>query len=340
MWISSVVNIDWPSKASRPPGPDRGPAGRVPPAARPGRAAASQRRRGAGPAHRRRVLALAVRALVGIPDRRTRPGPGLGPAGLPGRRVAQAEPGVPRLVQPVPRSPCRPPAAPAPTSTKLAPGHPARQHPGLDLRLPAAGVAGSRLYYNPGIPEVREFVQTAMMDAVKRYDIDGVHFDDYFYPYPAALPGLPDDATFAAVRRRLHRPGRLAAGQHRPADPGDERQDQGGEAVGEVRRQPVRHLAEQAADPLGSDTTGSQSYDTISADTRKWVKQEWIDYVVPQLYWYIGQYPAADYARLVPGGPRRCAAPACSSTSARPTTRAATRRTGRTGRTPASCPTT
>jgi uncharacterized lipoprotein YddW (UPF0748 family) len=55
-----------------------------------------------------------------------------------------------------------------------------------------------------------------------------------------------------------------------------------------------------SADPLGSDTTGSQSYDIISADTRKWVKEEWIDYVVPQLYWYIGQYPAADYARLVP----------------------------------------
>ena len=64
-----------------------------------------------------------------------------------------------------------------------------------------------------------------------------------------------------------------------------------------------------AADPLGSDTTGSQSYDIISADTRKWVKQEWIDYIVPQLYWYIGQYPAADYARLVPWWARRCAAP-------------------------------
>ena len=56
----------------------------------------------------------------------------------------------------------------------------------------------------------------------------------------------------------------------------------------------------ETADPDGSDTTGSQSYDIISADTRKWVKQEWIDYIVPQLYWYIGQYPAADYARLVP----------------------------------------
>ncbi|MCI4062889.1 family 10 glycosylhydrolase [Micromonospora sp. R77] len=183
---------------------------------------------------------------------------------------------------------------------KLAPDHPARQHPDWVFAYPPAGVAGSRLYYNPGIPEVREFVQTAMMDAVNRYDVDGVHFDDYFYPYPSGAYQVPDDATFAAYNRGF-------------TDRADWRRDNINLLVQEMGTKikaakpwvkfgvsPFGIWRNKSVDPNGSDTTGSQSYDIISADTRKWIKNEWIDYVVPQLYWYIGQYPAADYARLVP----------------------------------------
>ncbi|MEV0429413.1 family 10 glycosylhydrolase [Micromonospora sp. NPDC050495] len=184
--------------------------------------------------------------------------------------------------------------------SKLAPNHPVRQHPDWVFAYPPAGVAGSRLYYNPGIPEVREFVQTAMMDAVKRYDIDGMHFDDYFYPYPSGTYQYPDDATFAAYNRGF-------------TDRADWRRDNINLLIQEMGAKikaakpwvkfgvsPFGIWRNKSADPNGSDTTGSQSYDIISADTRKWVKEEWIDYIVPQLYWYIGQYPAADYARLVP----------------------------------------
>ncbi|MGK5742993.1 family 10 glycosylhydrolase [Micromonospora sp. URMC 103] len=184
--------------------------------------------------------------------------------------------------------------------SKLAPNHPVRQHPDWVFAYPPAGVAGSRLYYDPGVPEVREFVQTAMMDAVKRYDIDGVHFDDYFYPYPSGTYQVPDDVTFAAYNRGF-------------TDRADWRRDNINLLVKEMNARikaakpwvkfgvsPFGIWRNASADPLGSDTTGSQSYDIISADTRKWVKEEWIDYIVPQLYWYIGQYPAADYARLVP----------------------------------------
>ncbi|SCL20359.1 Uncharacterized lipoprotein YddW, UPF0748 family [Micromonospora nigra] len=183
---------------------------------------------------------------------------------------------------------------------RLAPGHPAREHPEWTFVYPPAGVAGSRLYYNPGIPEVREFVQTAMMDAVRRYDIDAVHFDDYFYPYPSGTHQVPDDATFAEFNRGF-------------TDRADWRRNNVDLLVQEMSARikaakpwvkfgvsPFGIWRNASADPLGSDTTGSQSYDIIYADTRKWIKQEWIDYVVPQLYWYIGQYPAADYARLVP----------------------------------------
>src|SRR5439155_9408722 len=54
-----------------------------------------------------------------------------------------------------------------------------------------------RFYYNPGIPQVRQFVEDAIMDAVTRYDVDGVHFDDFFYPYPVKGRDFPDAATFA-----------------------------------------------------------------------------------------------------------------------------------------------
>ncbi|GIJ75814.1 Uncharacterized lipoprotein YddW, UPF0748 family [Micromonospora phaseoli] len=183
---------------------------------------------------------------------------------------------------------------------QLAPGHPARENPEWSFAYPPAGVAGSRLYYNPGIPEVREFVQTAMLDAVRRYDIDAVHFDDYFYPYPSGTHQVPDDDAFAEHHRGF-------------TDRADWRRDNINLLVKEMGARikavkpwvkfgvsPFGIWRNAAADPLGSNTTGSQSYDIVFADTRKWVKQEWIDYVVPQLYWYIGQYPAADYARLVP----------------------------------------
>lgn len=58
------------------------------------------------------------------------------------------------------------------------------------------GPVRGKLYYNPGMPEVRAFVQDAMADAVARYPVDGVHWDDYFYPYPAEGEEFDDDAAF------------------------------------------------------------------------------------------------------------------------------------------------
>ena len=73
----------------------------------------------------------------------------------------------------------------------LVPGHPARRHPEWVIRYAGA------LYYDPGVPAARLFVEDAILDAVERYEIDGVHFDDYFYPYPVGAAPFPDDATFA-----------------------------------------------------------------------------------------------------------------------------------------------
>ncbi|MDT0345633.1 glycoside hydrolase family 10 protein [Streptomyces litchfieldiae] len=176
---------------------------------------------------------------------------------------------------------------------KLAEGHPVRDHPGWAVPY------GGRLYYNPGLPEVRAFVQDAMMHAVESYEIDGVHWDDYFYPYPVAGEEFDDDAAF-----REHGGGY--------EDRGDWRRHNIDLLVREMRDRvraarpgvpfgvsPFAIWRNRATDPLGSDTDGGvQTYDDLYADVRTWVKEGWLDYVVPQVYWHIGN-TAADYATLV-----------------------------------------
>ncbi|WP_428963438.1 glycoside hydrolase family 10 protein [Micromonospora fluostatini] len=300
MWISSVVNIDWPSAASL---------------TAPDRIAAQQ-------AEYRALLDLAQRRHHNAVVVQVRPtadalwpsphepwseyltgvrgqDPGWDPLGFLVAEAHRRNLEFHAWFNPYRVSMPAPGGAGADLD-RLAPGHPARRQPEWTFAYPPAGVAGSRLYYDPGVPEVRAFVQTAILDAVRRYDIDGVHFDDYFYPYPSGTHEVPDDATFARYHRGF-------------TDRADWRRDnvdlliqETGTRIKAVKPwvkfgvSPFGIWRNASADPLGSDTTGSQSYDIVSADSRRWVRQEWIDYVVPQLYWYIGQYPAADYARLVP----------------------------------------
>jgi uncharacterized lipoprotein YddW (UPF0748 family) len=181
---------------------------------------------------------------------------------------------------------------------KLPADHPVRNHPEWTVPYPV-NAAGARLYYNPGVPEVRRFVQDAVLDAVNKYDIDGVHFDDYFYPYPAAGQDFADDVTFA----------QYGAGWATKADWRRNNIDLLVQELGQRIKQvkpwvkfgvsPFGIWRNVAADPLGSETNGTQSYDANFADTRKWVKEQWIDYIVPQVYWHIG-LAVADYAKLVP----------------------------------------
>jgi len=175
----------------------------------------------------------------------------------------------------------------------LVPTHPARLHP--DWVLPYGG----KLYYNPGVPAARRFCVTAILDAVERYDLDGVHFDDYFYPYPVVGETFADDDTFAAYGSGF-------------ADKASWRRQNIDtlirELVGGIRRakpkvqfgvSPFAVWRNIATDPRGSDTkAGAQTYDDLCADTRRWVREEWIDYIAAQVYWAIG-LPVADYAKIV-----------------------------------------
>ncbi|MEU9333542.1 family 10 glycosylhydrolase [Streptomyces sp. NPDC048290] len=176
---------------------------------------------------------------------------------------------------------------------RLTATHPVRRNPGWAVPY------GGKLYYNPGLPEVRAFVQEAMLDAVARYPVDALHWDDYFYPYPVAGQVFDDDDAYDAHggsfdtrgdwrRDNINRLVRDMAAGVRRTRPGTE-----------FGISPFGVWRNAGTDPLGSDTRAMQSYDDIYADTRRWVRENWIDYLCPQLYWHIGN-SAADYAKLVP----------------------------------------
>ncbi|MFC8518797.1 glycoside hydrolase family 10 protein [Streptomyces sp. NPDC057257] len=177
--------------------------------------------------------------------------------------------------------------------SRLIASHPARKHPDWVVKY------GGKLYYNPGLPQVRAFVENAILDAVKKYPVDAVHFDDYFYPYPVAGQTFDDDAAYdrygagfanrAAWRRgNIDKLVRETAARIKEIRPGTQ-----------FGISPFGVWRNIATDSHGSDTrAGVQTYDDLHADTRKWVRQNWIDYIAPQIYWNIG-FAAADYAKLV-----------------------------------------
>jgi uncharacterized lipoprotein YddW (UPF0748 family) len=178
--------------------------------------------------------------------------------------------------------------------TKLVATHPARKHPDWVVTY------GGKMYYNPGLPAVRAFVEKAILDAVRKYPVDAVHFDDYFYPYPVAGQTFDDDAAYDRYG---------AAFPNRAAWRRDSIDKLVRETAAGIKRirpttqfgiSPFGVWRNATIDARGSDTrAGVQTYDDLNADTRKWVRENWIDYICPQIYWNIG-FAAADYAKLVP----------------------------------------
>jgi uncharacterized lipoprotein YddW (UPF0748 family) len=177
----------------------------------------------------------------------------------------------------------------------FATNHVARQHPEWLLSQ------GTLRILDPGKAAARAYIKKVVADVVSRYDIDGIHFDDYFYPSPppAGTPPYNDDATYAADPRGI-------------TDRGDWRRDNVNlfiQAVSDTIEQ-IKPWVKFGVSPsgiyrnstnpaIGSNTSGLQHYVTLFCDSRKWLQQGWIDYLAPQVYWYIGQ-PGANYAVVVP----------------------------------------
>lgn len=151
---------------------------------------------------------------------------------------------------------------------------------------------------NPGLQEAADYTCKVAADIVSRYDIDGFHIDDYFYPYPVAGKQIPD-ASLYQQSPRGHR------------NIGDWRRDNVSRFVKQLS-ETIHHIKpwvkfgvspfgiyrNKRNDPNGSDTNGLQNYDDLYADILLWVNNGWIDYCVPQLYWEIGNR-AADYKTLI-----------------------------------------
>ncbi len=160
---------------------------------------------------------------------------------------------------------------------------------------------------NPGIPSNRDYICKVAADIVERYDIDGFHIDDYFYPYPVAGENIPDASQFAQYNTGGFK------------DVRDWRRDnvnlfvkQLSETIHSVKPwvkfgvSPFGIYRNKKSDPAnGSDTNGLQNYDDLYADVLLWVNNGWVDYCVPQLYWEIG-HKAADYATLINWWNRFC----------------------------------
>ncbi|WP_054319744.1 glycoside hydrolase family 10 protein [Xanthomonas axonopodis] len=147
------------------------------------------------------------------------------------------------------------------------------------------GVAADRLMLDPGIPAVRRWICAVVAELIVHYDVDGVQFDDYFYSETAQSP-LDDSQTYA----------RHGVGF---ADKGDWRRHSTYRLIRDVGRiirairpsmafgvSPAGVWRNRQDDPQGSDTqAGAPAFDVAYADTRRWVREELIDYIVPQVYW-------------------------------------------------------
>ena len=178
------------------------------------------------------------------------------------------------------------------TTTALASNHVASLYPNRVFAY------DGQYILNPGLKENKDYICKVVDDIVARYDIDGLHIDDYFYPYPAPGQQIPDAGLFEADRRGFH-------------NIGDWRRDNVNvfiKALSETihRRKPWVKFGvspfgiyrNRKNDPNGSATGGLQNYDDLYADVLLWVNNGWVDYCVPQLYWQIG-HATADYKELI-----------------------------------------
>ena len=182
----------------------------------------------------------------------------------------------------------------AKTKTTKTPcqSHVAIRHPEMSFAY------DGQIILNPGQPEARDYICKVVDDIISRYDVDGLHIDDYFYPYPAAGQKINDEKEY-----RMYGSGLSL---------NDWRRDNVNRFIKQLyetihQRKPWVKFGvspfgiyrnKKNAPQVGSETAGLQNYDDLYADVLLWVNNGWVDYCVPQLYWQIG-HKTADYATLI-----------------------------------------
>ncbi|BAU06763.1 glycoside hydrolase family 10 protein [Fischerella sp. NIES-3754] len=142
-------------------------------------------------------------------------------------------------------------------------------------------------WMDPGVKIVQDRAYNVILDVVKRYDVDGIHLDDYFYPYPVEGQSFPDDKTYAAYK--------AAGGTLSLAD---WRRDNVNKMVQRLWQgiKATKPQVKFGISPFGiyrpgqpPGITGLDAYNVLYADAKKWLEQGWIDYIAPQLYWRTDQ---------------------------------------------------
>ncbi len=170
----------------------------------------------------------------------------------------------------------------------LSPENPAVKHPELVLTD-----SDGKLYYNPGDSNAIDLIVSGAVELVKNYDIDGLHMDDYFYP----TGDFNDDATYSFYQAEYpDREDWRRAMVNKMVKAMDEAVHQENPDI-QFGISPRGIWANDTELPEGSATAGNGSYHSIYADSRAWVKNGWVDYIIPQIYWHIG-YEIADYSLL------------------------------------------
>ncbi|WP_017256862.1 family 10 glycosylhydrolase [Pedobacter arcticus] len=167
--------------------------------------------------------------------------------------------------------------------------HVAKQHPDWLI------TSGNLRTLDPGLPAVRTYILEVIKDIVNRYDVDGVHFDDYFYPNSA----FSDDQTFANFSRGF-------------TNRDDWRRDNVNilikntySAINLLKPwvkfgvSPSGIYRNSTNPDIGTPTSGLEHYNSLYADSKKWIAEGWVDYLAPQIYWYRGQ-ANADYSKITP----------------------------------------
>ena len=166
-------------------------------------------------------------------------------------------------------------------SAKLPANHIATEHPEWVRRF------GKQLWIDPGEPAARDYVISVITDIVRRYAVDGIHLDDYFYPYPlkSGQATFPDDSSWNRYGRK--------SGMSRA----DWRRENINDFVHSMYRsvKAARSKVRVGISPFGiwrpgvpaTTKAGLDAYGQLFADSRKWVAQGWVDYLAPQLYWSI-----------------------------------------------------
>lgn len=163
---------------------------------------------------------------------------------------------------------------------------------------------GTQLYFDPGEPEAIEHTVKVIADIVSRYDLDAIHFDDYFYPYPIAFEEFHDDASFVKYAQKQG---------FEYWQKADWRRNNVATLIKELNDtikaiKPwvrfgispfgIHRNLKDTPDGSGSQTNGLSNYEQLYADVPAWLQKGWVDYNVPQIYWKIG-HPAADYKTLI-----------------------------------------